>query len=324
MRKNKLRVLCVIPGKPDNSSMIFARNECTRLRKFGLDSRAYYLDFSNGVNKIIYQILALNKIVRKYRPHIVHAHFGSLNAFICMITKISPLVITFRGSDLNPSKSDGLIRDNLQKIFSQLAVLRADAIICVSEELRNRLWWKSKIANVITTGVDTSLFFPIDKIIARKKLGLSEDDKIVLFVGGQAPKVKGLALANKSIAYAENRLGKINFLILYGDIRFEEMPLYFNAADCFLFTSDYEGSPCAIQEALACGVPIISVDVGDVKDRLKGSKYCEIVDRKPVLIGNAIYNTLVGGNRTNGPDLIANLSVNNITQQIVRLYVSCI
>jgi teichuronic acid biosynthesis glycosyltransferase TuaC len=322
--KKKLKILCVIPGKPDNNSMVFALNECKRLQKFGLESKVFYLDFSIGIYTILYQILCLKKITREYRPHIVHSHYGSLNAFICALIKTVPLVITYRGSDLNSSQSDGFVRDKLQKVFSQFAALKADAIICVSKELKQRLWWNTNRAKVITTGVDTDLFTPINKNVARTKLGLSRYDKIVLFVGGQVPKVKRIDLAKESISQAASLSGHINFIILYGDITFTEMPYYYNAADCFLFTSDYEGSPCAIQEAIACGVPIISVDVGDVRERLEGVTHCRIVDRNPTIIGKAITNVLTNSKRTNGPELIKNLTVENTTQQIVQMYESCI
>ena len=324
MRKKKLKLLCVIPGKPDTNFMIFARNECNRIRKSGYDTKEYYLDFSSGFNEIVRQTLSLKKLIKKFRPQVVHAHFGSLTAFICALIKITPLVITYRGSDLNPSPSDGFIRDKLQKLFSQFAAIRADAIICVSKELKQRLWWNKNKVRVITTGVDTELFFPIDRNKARKILGLDTEEKIVLFTGGGTPKVKRLDLARESVAVAETLVGKIRFIILYGNVNFTDMPFYYNAADCLLFTSDYEGSPCAIQEAIACGVPIISVKVGDIKERLKGITNCKIVDRNSTIIGKAIVAVLTNGKRTNGAKLIKNLTTVKTTDMLIKAYKSCI
>lgn len=324
MSKEKLRILCVIPGKPESNSMIFARNECNRLRKSGLDVKAFYLDFSSGFRKVVCQMLNLKKLLKQYRPQVVHAHFGSLTAFICAVVKKTALVITYRGSDLNPSPSDGFLRDKLQKFFSQFAALRADAIICVSEDLKRRLWWNKNKAKVITTGVDTDLFMPIDRNKARQKIGLANDEKIILFTGGGKPEVKRLDLAKESIAKAECLVGKICFIILEGTIAFTDMPLYYNAADCLLFTSDYEGSPCVIQEAIACGLPIVSVEVGDVKERLKGVTPSKIIDRNPTVIGRAISDILTSGKRTNGPELIKALTTDKTTRMLVETYKSCV
>jgi len=319
-----VKILCVIPGRPESNSMIFARNECNRLHKSSLNVKAFYLDFSIGFYKLVSQMLNLKKLIRQYHPEVVHAHFGSLTALICAILKESSFVITYRGSDLNPSPSDGFIRDKLQKLFSQLAALKADTIICVSEDLKRRLWWNLNRVRVITTGVDTDLFIPIDRNESRQKLGLYKDDKIVLFVGGGTPEVKRLDLAKASINNAVSRIGKIRFIILDGNIAFTDMPLYYNAADCLLLTSDYEGSPCAIQEAIACGLPIVSVEVGDVKERLKGVIPSKIVDRDPTAIGKAISDILIYGKRTNGPEMISAITTVKTTCMLVEVYKSCI
>ena len=51
-----------------------------------------------------------------------------------------------------------------------------------------------------------------------------------------------------------------------------EIPDMLVAADCLLITSRREGSPCMLQEALACHTPVVSVDVGDAPERLAGVK----------------------------------------------------
>ena len=56
------------------------------------------------------------------------------------------------------------------------------------------------------------------------------------------------------------------------------IPYYMNSADCILFTSIQEGSPNVIKEALACNIPIVSTNVGDVKERLETIDGCFVID----------------------------------------------
>lgn len=53
------------------------------------------------------QIKSIRSRIRQFRPDIVHAHFGTITAFATVIAADVPVIITFRGSDLNPSPTDG-------------------------------------------------------------------------------------------------------------------------------------------------------------------------------------------------------------------------
>ena len=58
--------------------------------------------------------------------------------------------------------------------------------------------------------------------------------------------------------------------VLDGNVAPARVPALMNAADCLLVTSDAEGSPTVVQEALATNLPVVSVDVGDIAERLEG------------------------------------------------------
>jgi hypothetical protein len=85
---------------------------------------------------------AIRREIRAFRPDIVHAHWGSLLAFATALASHGgpPLVITYRGSDINPVPSEPWLRRLIRVVCSQFAVLRVSAVICVSDELRERLW----------------------------------------------------------------------------------------------------------------------------------------------------------------------------------------
>ncbi|NJO06276.1 MAG: glycosyltransferase family 4 protein [Chloroflexaceae bacterium] len=94
-----------------------------------------------------------------------------------------------------------------------------------------------------------------------------------------------------------------------------------NAADCLLFTSDYEGSPNIVKEAMACNLPIVSVDVGDVVERLKDVQPSRIVQRDPHDLGQAVADILTMGKRSNGREIAEReLSNEHIAKRIIDVY----
>jgi glycosyltransferase involved in cell wall biosynthesis len=98
------------------------------------------------------------------------------------------------------------------------------------------------------------------------------------------------------------------------------MPVLMNAADCLLVTSDAEGSPTVVQEALATNLPIVSVDTGDVAERLTGVRQTCIVPRNANMLGDALVELLRQNRRTDGRLQAENLSLKSTTLALMRLY----
>ncbi len=110
---------------------------------------------------------------------------------------------------------------------------------------------------------------------ARAKLGLPADLPIVLFGGRPEMPVKRFALAQRAVALLARQDVK---LLTASNVPHSEMPLYLNAADVLLLTSRHEGSPTIVKEALACNLPVVSTDVGDVRERIASIDGCSVCD----------------------------------------------
>ena len=322
-KDRRIRVLYVVPSSPCGSSMVFAHEEITRIAAFGFETTTFPCDAGAKPARVLNRVWNLWQRARDYRPDILHAHFGTVTAFVsALISLIArvPLVITYRGSDLNPSPSDGRLRSIAQKLLSQLAALCAHTIVCVSHRLRNRLWWRHARAVVIPSGVDMQRFRPIPRAEARQLLGWRNDEQVILFNAGGAPRVKRLDLAATSVAAMKELVSDIRFVILDGQEAHGTMPIYLNAADCLLITSDYEGSPNMVKEALACGLPIVSVDVGDVAERVEGVSPSRIVPRDVHAIALAAAEILLCGERSNGRDRVSEVSATLVRDRIIEIY----
>jgi teichuronic acid biosynthesis glycosyltransferase TuaC len=295
----RLRVLAVIPGDGGGSSFIFARRQIASLSDVGVDVQAFFLSSRTSV-MLLREISRLRREIRRFRPHLIHAHYGTVTSFVCAAVTPLPLVITFRGSDLNHVPDVNLVRTCLGRLFSQISCLRSDAIICVSRQLRERLWWRRRQAVVISTGVDLALFRPQPKEQARASLGWERGRPIVVFHAGHCPRLKGLQFVTAALRVAEQVVGPIRLVNFDGSVPPEMMPTYLNAADCVVLASVSEGSPNIVKEALACNVPVVSTDVGDVAERLQGVYPSKVVRRDAHEFGKALADILHESRRSNG------------------------
>ncbi len=281
-----LRVLHVVPIAPDGGTSGFTQRQIGCLAEAGIEGRMVYFGGSAMLlqpHRLLIGIAAIRREIRIFKPAIVHAHWGSLLALATAIASLGgpPLVITYRGSDINPVPSEPWLRSLIRVACSQLAVLRASAVICVSNELSARLWSRPRLVRIVPDGTDVSLFKPMDKLDARRKLNWPTDERVVFFYEGGRPAVKRRDLAEASLIEVRKRLGSCRLEVMGADVPHDRVPVLLNASDCLLMTSDFEGSPNIVREALACNVPVVSVDVGDVRLWLADLEGTSLVSRDP-------------------------------------------
>jgi len=319
-----LRVLYVIPGEDHGVNMSFSRSQAAAVSALGVDVRSFYLQSRTSPRKVWKEIRRLRREVKEFAPSVVHAHFGTVTAFVAAIATLSPvttpLVVTFHGSDLNPAPSISLLRSKLGHAFSHIAARRAAQIICVSSQLHERLPQLKERLNVVPCGVDRDQFQPQPKMECREKLGWDFDETVVLFNARTDPLGKRLDLAEAAAEIAKQKIPKLRLHIFRGKTPPDEMPIYYSAADGLLMTSDYEGSPMVVKEALACNLPIVSVDVGDVVERLTDVSQSVVVAREPVALGTALVEILRKDCPSNGREMSRDLGEESIAEQIISIY----
>lgn len=319
------RVLFVIPCEPDDGQFVFAKRQVDALEKAGVVAERFFLRSRTSPSILAAEFCRLRRVIHHHRPDIIHAHFGTMTAFFCVLVATLPVVITFHGSDLNPLRGAMWLRHSCAHLLSQISSLRAAQIICVSEQLRSALWYSraAVCAHVLPLGVDAESFALMDKRKARRGLGWAVDARVVLFNAGRAHQRsnKRLDLAQAAIHEAEAQAGHIQFVVLDGFVPPEHIPLMMNGADCLLVTSDYEGSPTIVKEAMACNLPVVSVDVGDVPERLRDVHPSRIVARDPVALGQAICGILKMNCRSNGREIVVrDLSEAATVQRVLDVY----
>jgi glycosyltransferase involved in cell wall biosynthesis len=257
-----LKVLLVTNMYPDRENPgrgTFVMEQVEALRHGGVGVDVLYVPGHRS--KATYLTAAADVFARTRHGayDVVHAHYG-LSGVPALFRHRTPLVVTLHGSDA--------LVGRVQPFISRVVCRLADAVIVVSKGIQARI-----PGDLIPCGIDLERFAPRDRGAARARLGLPAHRRIVLFPFDPARKVKRYELARAAIAL----LGDLDVeCVTVSGIRNEEMPWYYSAADAMLLCSASEGSPTSVKESLACNVPVVSTDVGDVAQIMDGLDGCAI------------------------------------------------
>ena len=305
----------------------FIEEQIVALQQAGVEIIRYGVT-GKGITGYLRELPAIRRFIRAERPDLIHAHYG-LCGLLANLQRRVPVVTTYHGSDINKPT---ILR------FSKIAIRLSTWNIFVSKRnISTALSPHSLIATrlkkrcaLLPCGVNipqpwTELQ---NKLVGQLTLNqwvqsvLSKEMKNILFAGAFDNKVKDPELAKIAMSELEREGIKVNLIELKGYNRDQVNALMYNS-DALLMTSKTEGSPQVIKEALACGCPIVSVDVGDVAERTSGVEGCYIVPtREPKDIAQAVLQAIAYEGRTDGREKIIEMGLSNeqVAKRLVEIY----
>lgn len=262
---------------------------------------------------------ALKHAIRQYQPDLIHAHYG-LSGLLANLQRRVPVITTYHGSDIN---EPNILR------FSKIAMRLSAWNIFVSK--RNIAIAKpTNKYTLLPCGVNLPLLWSEMQTQRVGQLTLNQwvqgklnaGVKHVLFAGAFNNAVKDPELAKAAINELVHEGINVNLIELKGYTREQVNALMYNC-DALLMTSRTEGSPQVIKEAMACGCPIVSVDVGDVAERVEGVEGCYVVrTREPKDIAAALQQALAFSGKTNGREKIMEMGLSNtqVAERLMAIY----
>lgn len=298
---SRLTVLHVVPEMPDGTLPPFVQAQVDSLPGTAIDSALVPLrgsDVAKNPRAILREVRRIRETVKRVDPDIVHAHWGS---FLSVAAAIGAgqraFVVTYRGSDLNPVDGESPVGRRLRHTLSRLAAIRADAVVTVSQELADRLWGVRSL-RVVPDGVDLRIFSPVDRDLARATLGWPNSETVLFLYEGGRPDAKGRPLAEAALRELVNCGVSCRLEVLDGGLTRADVALRINASDCVLMLSTHEGSPNIVREAIACGVPVVGVDVGDVRLWIERRPGSHLVPRDARKVAAAVRDVLTTPSRS--------------------------
>jgi glycosyltransferase involved in cell wall biosynthesis len=314
-----MKILFVCGGNNRHGISPIVKNQGESLKKNGVDLD-YFTIVGKGTKGYLNNILRLRRFLGSKSYDLIHAHYGLCGIVSELSRKTQKLVVSFMGDDLlGSNKIDGsytLKSKLLIGINKYLAINRYDFNIVKSSELRRKLKSAKKIS-IIPNGVDLRKFYPLSKDLSKKHLKTDEKTKIILFAANPERKEKNYSLAKNSCKLLD--LGKIRLKPVY-NLDQKILNLHYNTADILLLTSFHEGSPNVIKEAMACNCPIVSTDVGDVREVLGNTEGCYVTSYDPEDVAEKIKMAIQFGKRTNGRRKIEHLESGVIANKIIDVY----
>ena len=333
----------------------FIEEQIAALQQEGVQIIRYGVT-GHGILGYLCEIPALRRLIRAERPDIVHAHYG-LSGLLANLQRLVPVVTTYHGSDINKPNILRFSRIAMRLSAFNIFVSKRNISIALSpyrliaSRLQNRY-------ALLPCGVNIPK--PWNELKDQKaeqltlnqwvQSVLSKNAKNVLFAGAFDNAVKDPELAFAAVALLQTQCSgaeapvysvqckgeetseavtsaqtantSIKLIELKGYNRDQVNALMYNC-DALLMTSKTEGSPQVIKEAMACGCPIVSVDVGDVAERTSGVEGCYVVpSREPKDIAEAILQAIAYEGRTNGRERIKEMGLSNeqIAEHLVEIY----
>lgn len=246
-----MRVLFVSSGNKTSGISSIVDAQRISLLNTGVEVELYLIKGRGWIN-YVRAIFILRRKLRIEKYDVIHSHY-SFSTWVAILAGGKNIVSSLMGSDV---KASGLLRWMI-RIF---LIPFCRAVVVKSEEMKRDLSYDA--AHVVPNGVNVQVFNSQSAEFAKKELGWDIEMLHILFPADPVRPEKNFQLLRTAMEYS----GIENYVIhTLGNVSFSQMATYYNAADIVCMTSNREGSPNAIKEAMACNKLVVCTDVGDVK-----------------------------------------------------------
>lgn len=296
---------------PDEPSFgTFVKGQVDALKQAGVEVDVLFINGRKSRLNYLWGIFRLWGRLFKKRYDVIHAHYV-LSGIITRLQFLYPVVVTYHGVEVLDCSPRWLT------ILSRRVHPLFDRVIVVNQTEKDIL--NDPEVVVIPCGIDFNEMRPIPLPTARTRLQLPMDKPLVLWAGEYWQYEKRFEMVKEAMALLKQRCPEAELVLVAGKPH-SVVPIYMSACDVLVLTSRSEGSPMVIKEAMACNLPIVSTDVGDVAQVIDGVEGCYLVEPDAEDVADKLLKVLAWRQRTNGRDKIGHLESGFIARQIIAVY----
>jgi len=261
---------------------VFVQEQVDSLRKRGAKVEILFI---NGHRSRLAYLWGLLALIRKvwfgsWRYDLILAHHGYA-ALIARMQFHLPLVAMIHEAVAT--------QKGLEPFFARFAVLYADLPIVVNQA--NYLAFGRRRALIQCCGVDLAKFRMQPQTESRANLGIAPNGKVVLFAADPTRRHKRYDLVKGAVSLLIAEGVDVN-LQTFGNYSREVMPTVMNAADVLVMASDYESGPLVVKEAVAVGLPVVTVACGEVLEICRDNPTAFVVEQTAVGIAEGLRKAL--------------------------------
>jgi len=232
---------------------------------------------------LIKYLVKLVKIIRAEKPDIVHLHYAQLNQLLgCYLSGVK-YAVTLMGSDVHKGMGDKAspFRKLLLIFLLKRAALLNAKSYYLADILKRHMGEDVKLI-VTYWGVDVNKFYPVNRALARRKLGYGENEYLILSTRLLKPlyNIDLIIRAMSTVTLQMNakllicgdtldsqykellmdlieKLALSDNIVFIGKLANDKMPDLYNCVDVTVSIPDYDGMPMSLFEGMACGIPNI-------------------------------------------------------------------
>ena len=321
-----MKILIVASDKGEHF-VPFIEEQITALQQYGVEIVRYGVT-GKGITGYLRELPALRRYIRKERPDVIHAHYG-LCGLLANLQRRIPVVTTYHGSDINQPSILRFSKIAMRLSTWNIFVSKKNVALAMGREGEEAKRQSGKYS-LVPCGINIPTPWSemqhqwVEQLTLNQWVQsvLKHNVKNILFAGAFDNMVKDPELAKAAINELTALGTKAELIELKAYNRNQVNALMYNC-DALLMTSKSEGSPQVIKEAMACGCPIVSVDVGDVAERTSGLEGCYVVpSRDPRDIAQALLQATAFEGKTNGREKIIEMGLSNeqVAEQLLHIY----
>jgi glycosyltransferase involved in cell wall biosynthesis len=299
----------------------------------------------------LFKLMVKAPFLKLPKKSVIHGHRPDFMLPFVLFSRKSPKVCTLHGiPDIGIKTRKSPVTWRIYNIIERITIKRMDRLIAVNSStkeyyLKKRRSLEDRIS-VIPVAIDNKMFKPMSTNKIRKKFGFNEDDKIILYIGrfsvekgldlllgafkelkAEIPRAK-LVMVGKGPEESKirntSKIQNIKDISILKPVKHDKIPEIINCADVLTLCSMYEGMPTVVLEAMACGVPVVSTNVGDVKKVVIDGMTGQLIrKRNPEGVKDAILKVLNNKREDyieSCVDMANHYSWENISQKIVEVY----
>lgn len=290
----------------------------SRLPEAGVRVRVAPLRRRRTTRGLVSHVVWIRRLMREFRPAVVHAHWFPGFAFFATLARVRPLVAMAWGSDV--------YRANLrQELVNRYVARRADVVMTDSTALLGRLKALGATPDrtlVVNWGVDLDVFSPPDgdRQGPRERLGLGRGPVVLsprsltpvynipVIIAAFERVLERMPDAELVLKHMALTSGPVDIphperVHLVGHVPYELMADYYRAADVCVSLASSDSSPRSAWEALACGCPLVVSDLPWVRELIEPDRHAAVVAIDADDVASAIERLL------NDPELASRMGL---------------